>query len=262
VIGVVVIGLAVGLPLALLSGSSAPPPSPSSAPISPAAQQLLRSALAGATRAGSFHYVSTFTSQASTQSTIGDAGPNSGKQVITIDTHTFTVLVIGSACYFQGDTNSMVDQLGVSAATASTHAGQWISLAPTDSPYGSVYAAVTAPAALSDNIAFKPQQDLGTSIAHGRRVHGIAGAMTDVSANGQTLHAQGIAHLEVRAARSHLPVRYSERGTINGQRTDFVMAFSRWGEPVNISAPPGAVAWSSLGGGNTLGPPGGSPTIV
>jgi hypothetical protein len=171
------------------------------------------------------------------------------------------VLVIGTACYFQGDANTMVSQLGLSAPAAATHAGQWISLAPSDGPYSSVFAAVTAPSALADNIAFKPQRDLGTVTIGSRQVQSIAGAMTNFSANGQTQRARGTAEFDAASSRPHVPVRYFEHGAINGQQADFTMIFNHWGERVDIVAPPGAQSFSSLGPGSRTGPPG-STTLV
>ena len=256
-----VVGLIAAGTVVAISGSSST--TSSSPAISRTAARFLQASLNAARRAGSFHYVSNFTSQGSTQHTVGDAGPDSGRQVITIGSHSFTVLVIGTACYFQGDANTMVAQLGVSAAAATSHAGQWIALAPSDGPYQSVYAAVTAPSALSDNIAFKPQHDLGTSTVGTRSVQSIGGAMTNFSASGQTQQARGTAEFDAAVARPHVPVRYVERGVINGQQADFTMTFSHWGERVGIVAPPGALSFSSLSAG-TPGPSGppGSTTLI
>ncbi len=254
---VVLVGLVAGGVTALVSGST----SRSTATASPGVARQVRSSLAAARRVGSFHYVSDSTSQGVTQHTVGDAGPNSGRQVITVGPHTFTVLVIGSACYFQGDAVALNTQLGLSPSASTAHAGQWISLAPRDTPYASVYAAVTASSALSDNIAFQPRVDLGTSTVDGRRVRSIGGAMTNLTINGQTQHARGNAQLALAESAPHLPVRYAERGTIDRQASNFVMAFSAWGRPVVVSAPAGAIAFSALGPGATNGPPG-SPTLV
>jgi hypothetical protein len=163
--------------------------------ISPAAQRLLRSSLAAAGKKGSFHYVLHSSSQGVSETTVGDAAPTSGKQVITIGPDTFTVLVIGRACYFQGDAREMVDQLGLSVATATAHAGQWISLAPSDAPYQSVYAAVTAHAALADNIDFAPHRRLPASVVSGHRVIGVSGPLTNFTVAGQTQKAKGTAYL-------------------------------------------------------------------
>jgi hypothetical protein len=83
--------------------------------------------------------------------------------------------------------------------------------------------------------------------------------MTNLMVNGQTQRAKGTASLYVTATRPHLPVQYTEHGKIDNQASDLVMTFSKWGEAVTVTAPAGAVAYSSLGAGPTpttpLGPP-------
>lgn len=254
---VVVILVGVGVALIATSGSS------SVTPASPAARALVRAALRSTVKGGSFHYVSRFTSQGQTpQTTVGDAGPSSGKQVITIGTDTFTVLVIGTACYFQGNARQMVDQLGLPVAVAAAHAGQWISLAPGDLPYQSVFVAVTTQSALDSNIAFAPHQESGTFTRAGYRVIGITGAMTNETVNGSTLKAKGTATLYVTKTRPHLPVEYTQSGKIDKVQSKLVMIFSKWGEAVSVTTPPGAVSYSSLGVGNGTTPTTGPPVLT
>jgi hypothetical protein len=229
---------------------------------SPAARRLAQQALTSAARAGSFHYVSRYVSGGRTETTIGDAGPSSGSQDITIGSDSFTVLVIGSACYFRGDATEMTDQLGLSASSALAHANQWISLAPSDGPYPSVSVAVTAPSALSSNIAFKVQHESGTSTLSGRRVVTLSGPMTDLTVNGQLQRAKGTATLSVDTARPHLPVRYTTNGTVAGSTGRFSMTFTQWGMQVNIQAPQGAIPYASLGAGTFTPNPQGPPVLT
>ncbi len=267
---VLVAGLLAGGGVWLFAGSSSPSSS-TSAPISPAARAVLERALANARAAGSFHYVSVSNSSATgTFTTLGDAGESSGKQQITTNspngTASFTVIVIGNTCYFQGDSLAMQENLDVSAAVAQAYAEQWISLSPSDAPYASVYAAVDTHDALYDNIAFKPQRDMGTSTISSRRVRTISGATTPVKIPGEpSLPIKGTATLEVSAA-THLPVRYSESGTLstNGQseHSSFTMTFSDFGEEVSESTPPGAVPFPSLGSTGGGGGSSTSPKLV
>jgi hypothetical protein len=245
---VVVVLLGVGVTLIVTSSS------PKAASTSPLARRMVRAALKSTIDGGSFHYVSQFTSQGVTQTTNGDAGPASGKQVITIGSDTFTVLVIGAACYFQGNAAQMVDQLGLPASIASTHAGQWISLSPGDLPYQSVYVAVTTRSALAANISFAPHKEMGTSRRAGYRVLEITGPMTNEVVNGQTQRAKGTAVLYITTSRPHLPVEYTENGKIDKVASKLVMTFSRWGEDVTVTAPTEAVTYSSLGVGNGTTP--------
>jgi len=253
---VVVILVGVGVGLIATSGSS---PSTS---ISPVARRLARSALAATIQRGSFHYVSEFTSQGQTQRTVGDAGPSSGKQVITIGTDTFTVLVIGTACYFQGNERQIVEQLGLPIAVAAAHSGQWISLAPGDAPYASVYVAVTTRSALDTNVVFAPHQQLGPSTRAGYPVLGITGPMTNETVEGQTQRAQGTADLYVTTSRPHLPVLYTENGKIDKVASKLAMTFSKWGEAVSVSAPSGAVSYASLETGAGTTPTTGPPVLT
>jgi hypothetical protein len=254
----VVVLVAAGVTLIVTSGST----KASGPSASPAARRLVRAALKSTIDGGSFHYVSQFTSAGQTQTTVGDAGASSGKQVITIGSDTFTVLVIGQACYFQGDERQMVEQLGLPVSIAATHAGQWISLSPGDLPYQSVYVAVTTRSALDANIEFAPKQQSGTSRRAGYRVLGITGPLTNQTVDGQTQRAKGTAHLYVTTSRPHLPVQYTESGKIDGATSKLVMTFSRWGEFVTVSAPQGAVTYASLGVGNATTPTTGPPVLT
>ncbi|HUC35690.1 MAG TPA: hypothetical protein VMR97_01050 [Acidimicrobiales bacterium] len=252
---VLVVGLLAGGGVALFGGHSSPSSTPasgpvSSAPVSPAARSVLRRAISAARAAGSFHYVSRSTGTSGDSTTVGDAGADSGKQVITSNdkngASSFTVLVVGTACYFQGDALAMQENLGVTAAIAQAHANQWISLSPSDQPYGSVYAAVNTGQALTDNITLEPQH-LSSSTGGGRKLQKVTGAITPVTIAGQTDALKGTASLEVSAA-THLPVSYSERGTSSGQTNSFTIAFSDFGQPVSEAAPQGAVSFASIAG--------------
>jgi hypothetical protein len=262
VVGLAVLLLAgIGVALIVTSGPN------SSAPNAPAARRLVRSAFTSTIKGRSFHYVTRSTSQGSTQTAVGDAGSTSGRQVFTIGSDTFTVLVIGTSCYFQGNARQLVDQLGLPTSVASAHAGQWISLAPGDPPYQSVYVAVTARSAYTSNIAFTPRLETGTSTLHGLRVVGISGTMINQTVNGQTERAEGKAMLYVTTSRPHLPVEYTENGKIgttasNLVSSKLVMIFSKWGEHVNVKAPRGAVTYASLGVGSGSVPNSGPPILT
>jgi hypothetical protein len=245
-----------GVALLVNSGPNTP------ANTAPQARALFRTTLAAAARQRSFHYVSRYVSGGATQTTIGDAESSSGRQVITIGHDSFTVLVIGSACYFRGDAREIADQLGLSPSASSAHANQWISLAPGDSPYPSVSVAVTSGSALAANIAFRPLHYTGGTNLSGTAVLGITGPMTNVNVNGSVQRAKGTAALYAASARPHLPARYSQRGTVDGQSGTFAMTFSRWGERVPLHAPSGAVAFSSLGPSRTTPPTPTGPGIL
>jgi hypothetical protein len=271
---VVVALLAVG-GVALFSGSSNSGSSvapKASAPVSPAAKKQLNAALAAAESAGSFHYVSKTTGSDGDATTIGVAGRNSGLQQITTTSSTngpasFTVVVVGSTAYFRGDANAIEQNLGLSSSVATQYANDWISLVSSDGAvYSSVYAAVTAHDALTQNIAFKPQQ-LGTATSAGRTLNTVTGSLLPINVPGQgPQDFTGTGTLWV-SPKTQRPVRYEEHGTSQGQTSTTTMTFSRYGAPVSESAPSGAVAFSSInssggsggGGGGSSGP---GPTYI
>lgn len=230
------------------------------------AASMLKGILASAEQAGSFHYLSYSLSTSSnsssiSQKTVGEAAPDQGQQTITINGVTFDVVVIGSTAYLQGDADAMEATLGLPPAVADAHAGQWIALAPGDSPYQSVYAAVTTMQAIEDNITFTPRLLLGDSTVGGVAVEGLRGPMKGLQ--GET--AKGTATLYASASGRHLPVRYQEKGKVQtGTGTEslnFTISFSSWGEAVDEDAPSGAVSYGSLGvSGSPSSPSSGSPT--
>ena len=82
----------------------------------------------------------------------------------------------------------------------------------------------------------------------------ITGPMTNQVVSGQTQRAKGTADLYVTTSRPHLPVQYTENGKIDRIASKLVMTFSKWGEAVSVTAPQGAVTYSSLGVGNGTTP--------
>ncbi|HVC68873.1 MAG TPA: hypothetical protein VNC61_01280 [Acidimicrobiales bacterium] len=253
-IAVIVVLALVGGGVAVFTGPTGTVSSTANGTTAPTARTLLRSALRAAAH-NSFHYVASSSlsgPNGGSSRTIGDAGPDSGRQDITSGTQRFTVLVIGSACYLKGNASALVANLDFSTADATTHAGQWISLTRNDGPYATVYAAVTAPAAIADNITVVPRGQEPTTNLKGRPVQTITGTIAPVTIPGQgpTPTPKGTATLAVRAAAPHLPVLYRERGTLKHQRSSATVSFSKWGEPVHISTPAGAIPWAQIGAGS------------
>ena len=220
------------------------------------AARLLRSSVAAAEVAGSFHYVWSYRSSSSTssqvdQTTVGDAGASQGQQWMTVNGDTFDVLVVGATAYFRGDASAMESNLNVPASMADAYSRQWISLVSGEAPYQSVYAAVTTTQALEYNITFTADRKLGFSIIDDTKVFALSGPMSAFS--GQAAYGTGI--LYVAASGRHLPVRYVEQGTLgagpSASSVEFTITFSTWGKPVKEVTPsdtvPFAVACRNCG---------------
>ncbi len=253
---IVIVGLLGAGGAAVLTGSSGN---------SASAATLVSEALHSASGAGSFHYVSVSNSAGTKQSTLGDAGVDNGTQVITTGRQRFTVLVVGTSCYFKGNAVAMEDELDMSVSISTAHSEQWISLAPSDEPYTAVYAAVTASSALADNVAFKAQHNLGDETVRGRAVIGVSGAMKSLPSLGEN-NVKGTATLYVTQSTPHFPVAYDERGSISGQKFNSTMTFSQWREHVVANTPSGSVTYTSLGGATggsgTTDPSSPGPTVL
>jgi len=237
---VVLAGAAAGIVVLTTSGSTSSTPTVVAGPA--AAERLVQASLAAAEAAGTFHYVSTSTTNGVAQTTVGDAAPDRGRQVITIGAHTFTVLVVGTTAYFQGDAATLQSELSLDPLVAAAHAGQWISLAPSDGPYQSVYAAVTTKSALDDTVTIAAKAVLSDTTIGGTSVTPVRGPLTPIDQTPIT----GTARFDVHSSRPHLPVRFSGSGSVNGQQAAVSVTFGHWGEPVTVDAPSGAVAYSTL----------------
>jgi len=253
VAGALIAGVAVGVPLGLLTrGTHATPsstatlaPSPSSAAVTHATA-LYEQALSAANSSTGFHYVAVSKGSNGNQTITGDAGQDGGNQLITMDStygpEKFTLLLMNGTVYFQGNGPALQDQLGVPAASAPGLADRWVSVSSGDAPYGVVAPGIT----VGDQV-----QEAGLTPSSIKQLGG--GARRIAGAVPAQQGATGSAHLDI-AAGSNLPVSYVATVTDTGTTTTSTTTFSRWGMTPAVTPPAGAVAWSTLGASQ---PPGG-----
>ncbi|MHB8488209.1 MAG: hypothetical protein ACYDCS_01760 [Candidatus Dormibacteria bacterium] len=254
--GVVAAGIGVGGVLLVrhVQGNQSPSGSPTAAPdtASGAAQaRALYQQAAAATRgATGFHYVAVSTG-GDTQTIVGDAGQSGGRQAITFDssfgTEQFTLLLVGTTVYFQGNAPALEDQLGVSAATAPSLVVKWVSVVTGDGPYTVLQPGITA-ASEATQIPLIAESSARITAAGGVAATRISGIVP--STNGLP---PGTGSLDI-ATRSDLPITYASTVSVGGVVLRFTTTFSAWGTAPSVSAPTGALAWSSL---TTAAPPGG-----
>ncbi len=239
------IGILTRPPAAVSPGSASRTPSaPSAATMKAAA--LYRQALTAANASAGVHYVATSTGDSSNQKFIGDAGQAGGTQLITLDStyghEQFTLFLVGGTVYFQGNAPSLRDQLGVSAARAPSVAGTWISVVSGDGPYGVIAPGITVGDQVGETLLVPTSSQ--ALPGGGVRIMGTLPARSG---------ATGSAHLDV-AAGSNLPRTYVVSTTAQGTTTTSTTTFSGWGTAPTVTAPTGAVAWTTLGASS---PPGG-----
>ena len=255
--GTLLIGVAVGVAATLLTrGGQAGPVSGASTtpvPTNPTAAQagaLYQQALVTTRGSAGFHYVAVSAGPA-TQNIVGDAGRNGGRQVIAFDstygTEQFTLVLVSGTVYFEGNVPALEDQLGVPAAKAPSLQDKWVSVSLRDGPYNILEPGITA-ADQAQEMALVPASTTPVMTAGGTAATRILGTIP--SQQGAPV---ATAHLDIAPA-SHLPIAYVSTVTVGGVAVTSTTTFSGWGTAPSVSAPSGAIAWSTVGASP---PPGG-----
>ena len=254
--GIVAAAIGVGSVLLVrhIQGNQSTPGAPTAAPGATSgaaeARALYQQAITATQGSTGFHYHAV-SSGGDTQTIDGDAGQSGGRQQITFvasyGTERFTLLLVGTTVYFQGNAPAAEDQLGVTAATVASVAGKWVLVATGDGPYSVIQPGITA-ASQATQIPLTPESSARITSAGGAtatRISGIVPATTNLP--------PGTGSLDI-APRTDLPITY--RSTISGGAVvlTFTTTFSAWGTAPTVTAPTGAVAWSTL---TTAVPPGG-----
>jgi hypothetical protein len=230
-----------------------------------AAQALaaVQSAITGATSV-SYSYTTAVTGQGTAAST-GSAGASSGYQVNHFPTGTLSVLVSNGDIYCMGDAGSLENQLGLSAQDASTYAGRWISLAPSDPPAAAVGSGVSLPDVESEilgtstnstntspsGITLIPESVSAPHVFNGVNVVTISISVTVAgSAAGTATGGQGSAQLDVAAQAPYLPVSESLSASIQGPSgpvtATSTVTLSGWNAPLSLPTPTNVVLYASI----------------
>ncbi len=217
------------------------------APTPPAtvARGLAKQAVAAGDAAGSFHYVQRSTEDGIRDVIVGDAGPDGGQQLITQEgssgTNVYRLRLVHGVVYFRGNRAAVIDQLGVPQARAAADVGRWISVRKGEGPYASFAAGITTKSNLSQlPETFVPLTSTTTSSSSPPTTR-ISGG---VSA-GKGRQPVGTARLVVTTS-SMLPRSFAANA-ITDVHLLLSWQFDRWGVPVHVPAPAGAVPYSSLG---------------
>jgi hypothetical protein len=229
------------------------PGGPSSGPTSNGsadqAQALFQQAVTATGSAAGFHYVSVLQGP-ETQTIVGDAGPNGGRQSITLvagyGSEQFTLLLSKSVVYFQGNAPAVEDQLGVGAADAAKVAGKWVSVVSGNGPYAVLDPGITTTSQASEIVLTPSTTQPATS--GGITATSILGAVP--ATNGLPA---GTGHLVITPS-SDLPLSYVTTVAVGAVTETVTTTFSAWGTAPTVSVPSGVVAWSTLA---TTVPPGG-----
>ena len=251
VAGTLIAGVAIGVPLGILTrGGSTPSPTASPAPTAASsavvqARALYQQALSTANSSAGFHYVAVSKGPDGNQTIDGRAGQSGGTQQITMDStygpEQFTLLLLNGTVYFQGNGPALQDQLGVPAANTATLVARLDLVASGDAPYSVVAPGIT----VADQVGETTLVPTSTNQVNSDTAR-VIGTIPPQQGTGS-------AHLSVDS-RTHLPISFVTTVTGNGSTTTSTVTFSGWGTAPSVSAPPTSVAWSTLGASQ---PPGG-----
>jgi len=250
-IATVLIGAGSGVAVAFATRSQPSAPSggaPAPDPSTAQASALYQRALSTTRGAAGFKYVSVSTGTLN-ETIAGVAGQLGGRQDITFNSsygsEHFTLLLVGATVYFQGNTPAIEDQLGVAPTGAPKLAGTWVSVVTGNGPYDVLQPGITtADQAQPPQITLVPTSTTRMTTSDGTAVTRILGTLPT---------EPGTAHLDI-ATGSGIPLSYVARSTANGRTATTTTTYSQWGTAPSVSAPSGAVAWSTL---VTSAPPGG-----
>ncbi len=256
--GIVAAGIGVGGVLLIRhvqgqSPTSSPTANPGSASSTAAARALYQKAVRATGASAGFHYVATSTG-AEAQTIVGDAGQANGDQQITFvssyGTEQFTLELVGTTVYFKGNAPAVEDQIGVTSATAPGVAGKWVSVQSGNGGPNGPYSVLQPGITTSSQAEEMPLT--ATSTAQVTGAGGIATKISGIVPATQNVPA-GTGSLVV-ALGTNLPESYTSTVSAGTVTLTFTTTFTNWGTAPSVSAPTGAVAWSTL---TTAMPPGG-----
>ena len=170
-----------------------------------------------------------------------DAGTSEGIQRVNFEqggtSGHETVEVIGGEAYLNGDSFTLENFNGFSAGAAARYAGTWLEVTPSDSAFSNLTSAVTMSTVPAQIVLPKPQLLKGESTVVGSRVKSLR-AVVSVPSGKET----GI--LYVRSTGDPLPVELTSALVKGGRGSD---VFSKWNEPVTVTAPSSSVPFASTG---------------
>jgi hypothetical protein len=231
-------GLAALSCLALLAGCSGGQPPVQGGVASMPPSLILAEARAAADTAGSVHYVQTGRTSRETGRNIADTAASVGHDVMTLsDGAQATVLVRGDVAYLRANLAALTAFFLLPATTAARMAGRWISVRSGSAAgrqlWDDLSFEMTTGSVLDALTPVGPLRRTPATRVDGRLVVGVHGKV-----RAGTGAAPGSTEtLYVAATGRPLPVSCTQ---IYGS-SEVTTAFSRWGETVQVTAPPGAI---------------------
>jgi hypothetical protein len=204
--------------------------------------QILAAATTAARNAASAHYVLSAVQGKNSQTISGDSSPHEAQQSVSLGTQRIEVIYVGGVTYVRGNASGLTSDMGFATAVAAKYADKWIAVHSTDSPFKSIVAAVTLTGTLAQlNPTGSLTLTAPTTIA-GRQAVGVKGGLPGPAQTGIT----GSATLYVATSAPTVPLKLTGTATQGTQHVQELGTFSDWGKALHLTAPTGAVAFSSV----------------
>jgi hypothetical protein len=228
------------LAVTLAACSNAAPSSPLPNP-----GAVLAGVPAAATHAGAVHFVEV-TSSPGLRSTL--TGELSAKNTGDADEHLvqgnseLDLERVGFLLYLRGSSQVLQTALGFSATEAAPYVGKWISVSPGDFVFQPLSATLDLGAEVR---AFVPKGQIHLGSKQTLR-HTVVVPFTGDPSRSTAQGATGKLTLFVATNGLHLPAGATltlGKGSRNESR---VVAFTRWGQPIHLTAPAGAVSYRDI----------------
>jgi hypothetical protein len=222
--------------LAFLAGCGGSQPAAQGGVASMPPNLILAEARAAAETAGSVHVVQTGRTTRETAMNVGDVSSSMGHDVMTLsDGAQATVLLTGDVAYLRANLAALTGYFLLPGTTASRMAGRWISVRSSTAGYQRLWDGLsfemTTGSVLDADTPVGPLTKTPTRTIDGRLVVGVRGKVP-----AWTGAAPGTTEtLYVTATGQPLPVSCQEIY----RSSQVTTAFSRWGETVQVTAPPG-----------------------
>lgn len=213
--------VALGTPLAASLAASAAPSSPTVGSVITATKAALAKQsgvhLALASKTGSTKdYVS------------ADFSTKSGIEIVNLGTATATIKVTPSYSYIGGNSLGLTSIMGLSAAQAKKVGSRWISLKSGTSQYTTI-ASGTTMSSVANVLPAATRAAMSTTTIHGSKYYVLKWTVPASSTALKTTNT-----LSIAATGAMLPYEETAVSSTGAGTT----SFSKWGEHVNVTAPP------------------------
>ncbi len=221
----------------LLMGSCSSPPS------GPSAVSLITESQNAVAQASAVHYVHALTYGAQGQSITGSVSATEADVVSLVNGSPLIELrLVGTTIYFVSESATILAKnLGLSATTAKTWTGRWISVLPTDSQYNVLIATLSIPAETTNLYPTGANLSVNQNAAiRGHRAIAITG-----DANSSKSSSQSTIFID---PHSKLPIGASAIGKVASATQRVAVVFTRWNVPFSVKAPSAATPVSSIAG--------------